>query len=235
MKKNIFKKALSLLLCVTLIMSYIPIIFVSTTMALNNADRRVDPSTMDVWKEFFGEQITSTKNAGRVWTDKSVFTDTSAFPNNTVSMLDSANNFLVALSAISANKEIVGYSTIPTDTMLVLDVSGSMDDNASTLVAATNDAIQTLLDTNRNNRVGVILYSASGSTGTSSYSQSTTVILPLDRYTTGSDGRYLTLSGSTVSVSRNLRNSENESVSASKSVTGGTYIQSGLYAAMLEF
>ena len=174
MKKNIFRKALSLILCAALIMSYIPVIFVSTTMALNDTTRKVDPSTMDAWKEFFGENVNSTKNAGRVWTDKSVFTDASAFPANTVKMLDSNNNFLVALSAISANKEIVGYSTIPTDTMLVLDVSGSMDGNADTLVNATNNAIKTLLDTNKNNRVGVVLYSAKSTTGSSTVGTSST-------------------------------------------------------------
>ena len=63
MKKNIFRKALSLILCAALIMSYIPVIFVSTTMALNDTTRKVDPSTMDAWKEFFGENVNSTKNS----------------------------------------------------------------------------------------------------------------------------------------------------------------------------
>jgi hypothetical protein len=138
---------------------------------------------MDGWKNYFGESITSTKNAGRVWTDKSVFIDPYAFPENSITMLDKDNNFLVALSAISANKEIVGYSTIPTDTMLVLDVSGSMVNDADELVAADNNAISTLLSTNNNNRVGVVLYSAKSTTGSSTYDQSTTLLLPLDRYT----------------------------------------------------
>ena len=63
------------------------------------------------------------------------------------------------------------HIAVPTDTMLVLDLSGSMDGQVSTLVSAANDAIRQLYDTNRNNRVGVILYSGNEEFGTSTYAQ----------------------------------------------------------------
>lgn len=78
-------------------------------------------------------------------------------------MDDPDNNFLIALSAIAANKSITGYSHIPTDTVLVLDVSGSMnsDNNnaVSELITAANEAIATLQAVNNHNRVGVVMYS----------------------------------------------------------------------------
>ena len=45
--------------------------------------------------------------------------------------------------------------------MLVLDVSGSMNnsDSVTDMVDSTNESIQNLLDLNIHNRVGVVLYS----------------------------------------------------------------------------
>ena len=73
------------------------------------------------------------------------------------------------------------------------------------------------------------------------------MILPLDHYTTTSTTNigswqnpeyipaYLNLSSNSVSVASGVRNSSNSTVSASKSVSGGTYIQNGLYKAWGEF
>ena len=98
------------------------IVFMSTVIASipgsllkskGAGDGRVtDPSTMNGWTSFFGEDVLSTENAGRIWTDKSVFTSADAFNNSYITLSD-PNNFLVALSAISSNKSIVGYSNIP--------------------------------------------------------------------------------------------------------------------------
>ncbi len=201
-------------------------------------DNRVtDPSTLDRWKLYFGPDVMHTQNAGGVWMDKTVLTDTSAFPSS-VTMSDAQKNFLVALSAIAANKEIVGYSTIPTDTMLVLDVSDSMNDSNSVgdLVTAANSAIQQLLAVNKNNRVGVVLYSGRSTTGSSTYAQGTTLLLPLDRYTLTSGTTYLNgANNGSVSVNNRVRNSDGDPVSASKAVAGSTYIQAGLYEAMKQF
>lgn len=162
-------------------------------------------------------------------------------------------NFLTALSALAANKEIVGYSTIPTDTVLVLDLSGSMQGNEASLVNAANDAIAKLFEVNKNNRVGVVLYSASDETGHSTYDESVTRILPIDRYTTGADGVYLSLKEERVLVGsgRNERWENLEFVSvdpdvvgaktsatalqSKKAFIGGTYIQAGLWEALEMF
>ncbi len=208
-----------------------------TAAATAEPNRISDPSTMDSWQEHFGSGVYSTEHAGGVWVDKSVFTDASVFPAGTVT-LDGEDNFLVALSAMASNKTIVGYSNIPTDTMLVLDLSGSMMNSNSVgdMVSAANDAMKSLYEVNNHNRVGVVLYSGSSSFGASNTSTAT-VILPLDRYTSENrDGTFLTYDDGKVSVSNRV-SGKNGTVSTSneKTATGGTYIQNGLYKAWQEF
>ena len=74
----------------------------------------------------------STKNVGRIWTDKSVSTNYVTLTNKqggtkTITK-DSDSDFLVGLSALSSTAKITGQTTVPLDIVLVLDVSGSMDD-----------------------------------------------------------------------------------------------------------
>ncbi len=236
--RPISKRLLSILLCLVLMMTYAPLAaWAADESSDPYYDRVVDANTMDNWKKYFLD-TNDTSNAGGVWTDKSVFTDASEF-NGLVAMQDDSRNFLTALSAIAANKEIVGYSTVPTDTVLVLDLSGSMQNSNSEddLIDAANAAINRLLAVNNNNRVGVVLYSASGTTGRSTYEESVTRILPIDRYTTASDGVYLSLSNwGEVSVDSNVSGTQaNANLNKEKSFGGGTYIQAGLWEAMKMF
>ncbi|MBQ2825976.1 MAG: VWA domain-containing protein, partial [Clostridia bacterium] len=237
-KFHLAKQLLSIILCLSMVLSYLPIVAAAADSTDGSGfNRVVDASTMDNWEKYFDLDDLTTVNAGGVWTDKSVFTDTDAFPDS-VTMIDGEKNFLTALSALAANKEIVGYSTIPTDTVLVLDLSGSMSNSGSqeTLVKAANDAIKKLLETNKNNRVGVVLYSASGSTGSSTYAQSVTRILPIDRYTAGTSGNYLSYRNNTVSVAGGVSGTNvSADLGKSKSFNGGTYIQAGLWEAKKMF
>ncbi|MBQ9169161.1 MAG: VWA domain-containing protein, partial [Oscillospiraceae bacterium] len=207
---------------------------------------------------------TSTWKAGGVWTDKSVFTDAASFvaaeKDAPADLTVGNNNFLVSLSALASNKEVVGQSAVPTDTMLVLDLSNSMDTSQSvpSMISAANATIKALLEMNDNNRVGVVLYSGNTSSNQAAQTSSATVILPLDRYTAASDSTYLTCtvsSGSdnqgggkgdgkgdnggnsydtTVSVTSGVKNSDG-TITGSKQTDGGTYIQNGLYKAWGEF
>ena len=93
-----------------------------------NVTRISDSSTMNDWKNYFGSGVTSTRNAGSVLTDKTVLTDSSAFGNSGIGMGNN-DDFLVALSAIGSNKSVKSYSNMLTDTVLILDVSGSMNDD----------------------------------------------------------------------------------------------------------
>ncbi|MDD6467619.1 MAG: FctA domain-containing protein, partial [Erysipelotrichaceae bacterium] len=141
-----------------------------------------DPDTTDSWQYYFGtdtsklqNNVISTGNAGYVWGDKSVFTKDSLGDNDELKNVTlNEGNFLVELSSLGANKEIVGYSTIPTDTMFVLDLSNSMsEDSVLAMVEAVNKAIDELLTLNNYNRVGVAVYATNSD-----------LLLPLDCYTT---------------------------------------------------
>lgn len=74
----------------------------------------------------------STKNIGRIWTDKSVSTEdivlTKPKGDSKTITKNNDSDFLVGLSALSSTAKIMGQSTVPLDIVLVLDVSGSMDD-----------------------------------------------------------------------------------------------------------
>lgn len=78
----------------------------------------------------------STKNVGRIWTDKSVSTENVKLtnknkPEESVNIEKQAeSDFLVGLSALSSTAEIMGQTTVPLDIVLVLDVSGSMNDES---------------------------------------------------------------------------------------------------------
>ncbi len=249
-KTKFSHKVLSVFLCVVLMLSYIPFSALAAP-AVSDYVRTADASTMDGWKTVFKlDGLLDTENAGGVWTDKSVFTkngiaetgSTSVF--NALGISPSDENFIVALSALASNMTISGQSSVPTDTILALDISGSMNDDnnnvAAQLVTATNTTVKALLDANKNNRVGVVLYSGPSSQG-SSDGDDATVALPLGRYTTSdTEGRFFNYnSGYNESISLNnnvfIEGTSNKPTSTSKTVVGGTYIQNGINLAKDQF
>ena len=92
-----------------------------------------DSVTINNWHEA-NALDDSTKNVGRIWTDKSVSTGDVTLTSRqnesqSATITKSANSdFLVGLSALSSTAKIVGQTTVPLDIVLVLDVSGSMAD-----------------------------------------------------------------------------------------------------------
>ena len=163
--KSILKRICSLVLAAVMVVSFMPKVALPTA-AIQDGSRVTDPHTLDQWKNFFGQTVNNPQNvalttefAGGVWTDKSVFTPSqipgqltnATYNGANISVEDDGDNFVVALSAMASNKQIKGYSTIPTDTVLILDLSSSMrytDDNGGSavdeLVEATNKAIKDL-------------------------------------------------------------------------------------------
>lgn len=249
-RTTIGKRLLSLLVTLSILMAYLPgMTSAATSTPAPTYSLSADVGTMDGWKTYFGPSVLDTSYSGVVWSDKSVFTgDTNPFPH--ISISDPQRNFLIALSAIASNKSIVGHSNVPTDTMLVLDISNSMITAGAVddLVAATNEAITELLKLNNNNRIGVILYSSEDYSAHDMTGDSSTVLLPLDRYTT-TNNTYLNHStqsgggggpggGQTrhyIAVNSNVKHSNGTTANPSSTtnrVEGGTYIQSGLDTAM---
>lgn len=120
----------------------------------DNADTRAtagainkvaDPNTMNdfhtVVQSGSGEH--STENIGRIWSDKTVSTSgitlegTDEVTDQTISMgingdENNPSDFLVALSALSSASNTTSMISTPLDIILVLDASGSMDDNLTT-------------------------------------------------------------------------------------------------------
>lgn len=113
-----------------------------------------DDVTIGHWHDSIAIDDT-TKNIGRIWTDKSV-----SAGNIVMGKLDNSgtktvekngdSDFLVGLSALSSAAKIMGQSTVPLDIVMVLDVSGSMDDDnkMSTLKTAVNSFIDETAKTN---------------------------------------------------------------------------------------
>lgn len=95
--------------------------------AAANIEAIADASTMGDWS---GVVENTTQNIGRIWTDKTVSTNDigiSGAMSATVSKGDS--DFITALSVLSSTSNIASTSTTPLDIVLVLDASGSMDDD----------------------------------------------------------------------------------------------------------
>ncbi len=239
---NAAQRILAMVISLVMVFSLIPAVQ-NAVIAAEGTAGKADASTMDTWKTFFDPANVSTQHAGGIWTDKSVFNSTAAFPNMGIS-LQNQSNFLVALSALAANSVVVGRGSTPTDTMFVLDISGSMSSSEiNAMIAATNDAIRTLLSINEGNRVGIVLYSDDAE-----------VLLKPDRYTGVNDrsgveqyiqrgaeitvntifGPYTYTSDSYISTVEGLKNGAGTAVSKAVALNGGTYIQGGLWAAWKE-
>lgn len=157
----------------------------------------------------------STKNVGRIWTDKSVsagdVTLTSQEKESGTATIKKGadSDFLVGLSALSSTAKITGQTTVPLDIVLVLDVSGSMDDpmgsadrtkRIDALKAAVNSFIDgsakvndQRADVNKQNRIAVVKFAGNKTSkvGNDQYRQSvywynyTQVVSGYKAYTSG--------------------------------------------------
>ncbi len=236
LKNKPFKRLTSLVLTLALVMTCLPASLFTASAA--SAAPVADGSTADGWKDFFpiGTDNISTENAGGIWTDKSVFAG-NAFGITK----ETDEDFLVALSAIGSNMSITGQTSVPTDTVLILDVSGSMDGSEDDLVSATNQSLQQLLS-NSESRVGIVLYSGTSASYTNP--NAGVVLLPLGHYRTASDGVYIRhntfgrndhIELDTDVVYDGGANDGQRPNTTSKEVNGATYIQKGLSVALEQF
>lgn len=114
-------------------------------VAIAEPSTKVDPNTTGTWENFTNPGgVTSTQNVGRIWTDKSVFNGNYTFSGSDALDGRTVNkgndtDFLVSLSALSStsNLKTTTTTTTPLDIVLVLDVSGSMDDSMGTTYTYT--------------------------------------------------------------------------------------------------
>lgn len=204
----------------------------------------------------------STEYAGRIWTDKSVYDEDATFQtfgggSITVELDENGEldeDFLVAYSALATSESVQGQTEAPVDVVLILDISGSMSNEESTMdngksriynaIQAANDAIDSLMALNEYTRVSVV-----------AFSNNAQVLLPLDRYTKTTERQwvqtggpwqgyyedvevpYFTLNRETGSDNYadlyvNAEASDGTIIEDSVDVQGGTNIQMGLYEGM---
>lgn len=87
--------------------------------SMRGAASVADPSSMDDWAVILGGETPNTANIGRIWTDKTVSTDTiTTSSGSVINRGDSA--FITALSALSSTSNVKSSSTTPLDIVLVL-------------------------------------------------------------------------------------------------------------------
>lgn len=231
------RKPLSWLLAVCMLFSLLP----GTALAADPDPAPVaDTTTYTDWEDLFGvggSAYLTTKDIGRIWTDKSVSTQDITLPgtnidgleNNTVKKEADAD-FLVALSGLGSAATIVDRVSVPIDTVLILDMSPKMGDpdaKAEAMLTATESAIRTLMAANPNNRVAVI-----------GYSDYASVLLPLDHYQNGAQADYFNYNPNTIGTGGKVTaygiNSSTNPVENTFDIdrqSSGTdkYTQSGIY------
>lgn len=120
----------------------------STGMDGPAATKIVDPDTTSRWQYWAsgGEQDQTTRYVGRIWTDKTV-----------EPAQDEKSDFVTTLSTISSTSDTTSLVTKPLDIVMVLDASGSMDDDMGgsdstkridALKAAASSFIDTIAEQN---------------------------------------------------------------------------------------
>lgn len=195
-----------------------------------------DPQTLTRPSDIYGND---TQNAGKVTVGKSVSAGSVTVPltsstNQTLTASD-PNSFMVTVSQSAQVVGVIGQSSVPVDVVFVLDTSGSMDDNnrAENMVTAANGLIKNLMESNEQNRVGVVAFS--GSNG-NNLATTTTVLSALDHYEdeSGSNinnrqaaSQHITWGSNSAIRGRNANNTVNTS-STRNGKNGGTNIQAGI-------
>lgn len=188
-KRKTMRRILSLVLCVSLLLSLIPVSVFSTS-AIKVVGAVADPGTADGWEKMMGTDKDGNRYAGRVWADKSVYTDGQTVVLNNKQQSDSTFSvnledneaFQIIFSALgsSMSTKTTSSSSGPKDVVLVLDTSTSMDDytsgNKTRLQAVIEAANKLLSDLSTINgvRLSIVTYNADSET-----------VLPLNAYTNG--------------------------------------------------
>lgn len=230
--------AVATMLVVALVIGLVP----DRTVQVLAADRTSDLSTTTKYAESLGDNA-STEYAGRIWTDKTVYTEDATltgYSGSSQTIKIGNDDFLVGFSALATSQSISGEEQAPMDVVFIIDISGSMSNSDSNMtnsagqtysrikftVDAVNNAIDEIMALNSYTRVGVV-----------GFSNSAVTLLPLDRYTKSNNTAYFTLSRNTgsdnnVDLYTRAVNSSGRLVSSTEDVEGGTNTQKGIYQGM---
>ncbi len=188
MKTTFFQRTLCVLLSIALVLAYVPASTLRAKAAeTDNVVTVADPETLTRPQTIYGD---NTINAGKITVGKSV-SDTPVTVNGTTIPIDGQNNFLVTVSQSAQVMGMTSEIKVPLDVVIVFDTSGSMgnDSNANgknrtqELVTAANKMIETLMNANELNRVGVVAFSAHNAGGGTAGYNAANVLSELAHYT----------------------------------------------------
>lgn len=205
MKKPSLKIAAALI-SFLLILSLVPASAFASASP-DGAQKISDPDTSSSWQNLFdissseeADNSYSTEESGRIWIDKSVYTNESSAAASGIpetSMEDPTNNFLVGLSTISASSTVQKETPFSHDVVFIVSLNSTMASlnydgkpYAAHIADALNESIGQLMEENANStssqpktRIAVI-----------GYSVDVTVLMPLDSYTPDENGNYVVFS-----------------------------------------
>lgn len=119
-------KRLRLLLLFVVLLALAPTTALAATVG---ATTLADPSSASTWRDWGLEN--STENVGRIWTDKTVSNGDIVLTGagDPIKIEKGDSDFLTSLSAISSTSNLTTTSSTPLDIVLVLDASGSMEND----------------------------------------------------------------------------------------------------------
>ncbi len=207
---------------------------------ITGVKRVADPDTSSAWKDALSISESglaySTADADQVWVDASVYADTDAaqkagIAEDALTSVDK-DNFLASISAIASVAAIHEQDSTPNDVVFVVSLNSILDSAmkyaglpyASYLVSALNNAIGRLMDSNTGNgssptRVAVV-----------GYNYNVTVLMPLDTYEPGADGKYLTYDSGkkTITVSAIA---QGDTTTQNSALGSGSYLQRAISVA----
>lgn len=123
-------KVLSIFVAIAIIFTCIPFGIIAGAASIENDMTIVDNSTHHHWHEDIEH---STKEVGRIWTDKTVWKDSVVYPYEhqfpgQLGVEKGNSDLLVELSALSSAATVTGKTTttLPLEIVIVMDTSGSM-------------------------------------------------------------------------------------------------------------
>ena len=162
---------LAFIACLTMGMT----MFFGQSNTIYASENNSDASTAMDYQDTFNQG--STQYAGRIWTDKSVGTTAKYGEKNFSIDKNDKEDFLVTFSALSSAQTIKSQTASPIDVVFVLDFSASMtwgvdsqkvsnpngsDSRIKYLIDSLNKTIDTLVNANENNRIGIVTFNRVG-------------------------------------------------------------------------
>ena len=210
--------------------------------ATSGGARVADADTRNSYMENLGG-ADSTLLDGRIWSDKSVSTESLTFTGDAGSIaVENDADFLVTYSALATSTQLIQETTAPVDIVFILDFSASMawgqyENGAGTvtdqagsrvqaMVDAVNNAIGALVAADPRSRVGIVCFNRGAQT-----------MLELTAVTPRPDGDYLEITRWNATPGADDGNRGNVQVTCNINSTtlpldSYTNIHAGLFAGM---